>query len=112
MSLPVHDRLRGRLGNCEAGPWMAAHFRSIDFSNPARVIMTDIRFARAFIYSAATEDSFPARSFSFFCLRAKKIRSGNMGRLFIRTPVASSVSYTHLRAHETRHDLVCRLLLE
>src|SRR5450759_3568854 len=25
-------------------------------------------------------------------------------------PVA--VSYTHLRAHETRHDLVCRLLLE
>src|SRR5450756_2686455 len=23
-----------------------------------------------------------------------------------------SVSYTHLRAHETRHDLVCRLMLE
>src|SRR5450756_2723090 len=23
----------------------------------------------------------------------------------------SAVSYTHLRAHETRHDLVCRLLL-
>src|SRR5450756_490760 len=27
-------------------------------------------------------------------------------------PDASPVSYTHLRAHETRHDLVCRLLLE
>src|SRR5450756_569535 len=26
--------------------------------------------------------------------------------------LAISVSYTHLRAHETRHDLVCRLLLE
>eukprot|EP01016_Furgasonia_blochmanni_P010419 TRINITY_DN14409_c0_g1_i5.p3 TRINITY_DN14409_c0_g1~~TRINITY_DN14409_c0_g1_i5.p3 ORF type:complete len:147 (+),score=22.26 TRINITY_DN14409_c0_g1_i5:920-1360(+) len=25
---------------------------------------------------------------------------------------AEPVSYTHLRAHETRHDLVCRLLLE
>src|SRR5428012_9017 len=25
---------------------------------------------------------------------------------------APAVSYTHLRAHETRHDLVCRLLLE
>src|SRR5665648_448524 len=25
---------------------------------------------------------------------------------------ALAVSYTHLRAHETRHDLVCRLLLE
>src|SRR5450756_2673886 len=26
--------------------------------------------------------------------------------------VGGPVSYTHLRAHETRHDLVCRLLLE
>src|SRR5450756_1359500 len=26
--------------------------------------------------------------------------------------VDMAVSYTHLRAHETRHDLVCRLLLE
>src|SRR5450759_1591878 len=25
--------------------------------------------------------------------------------------VSAPVSYTHLRAHETRHDLVCRLLL-
>src|SRR5450756_2858004 len=27
-------------------------------------------------------------------------------------PQKGPVSYTHLRAHETRHDLVCRLLLE
>src|SRR5450756_2029068 len=26
--------------------------------------------------------------------------------------LVKTVSYTHLRAHETRHDLVCRLLLE
>src|SRR5659263_709769 len=26
--------------------------------------------------------------------------------------IIRAVSYTHLRAHETRHDLVCRLLLE
>ena len=26
--------------------------------------------------------------------------------------IVIAVSYTHLRAHETRHDLVCRLLLE
>ena len=26
--------------------------------------------------------------------------------------IYNAVSYTHLRAHETRHDLVCRLLLE
>ena len=61
----------------------------INFSHPARSITTDIHFARASIYSAATEDPFPARSFSFFCLMAKKIRSGDIGSFFIRTPVAS-----------------------
>src|SRR5659263_739422 len=30
----------------------------------------------------------------------------------ILSPFLRPVSYTHLRAHETRHDLVCRLLLE
>src|SRR5450756_2769674 len=29
-----------------------------------------------------------------------------------RSRCSGPVSYTHLRAHETRHDLVCRLLLE
>src|SRR5450756_1019239 len=29
-----------------------------------------------------------------------------------RPRLRGPVSYTHLRAHETRHDLVCRLLLE
>src|SRR5450759_3469741 len=29
-----------------------------------------------------------------------------------RVSALAPVSYTHLRAHETRHDLVCRLLLE
>ena len=34
-------------------------------------------------------------------------------RLFpVLRPGAYAVSYTHLRAHETREDLVCRLLLE
>src|SRR5450756_2455328 len=31
---------------------------------------------------------------------------------FPQTNGGGAVSYTHLRAHETRHDLVCRLLLE
>src|SRR5450756_1156298 len=29
----------------------------------------------------------------------------------LRYFIQKAVSYTHLRAHETRHDLVCRLLL-
>src|SRR5450756_2829732 len=34
-------------------------------------------------------------------------------RIVVRSRSRSApVSYTHLRAHETRHDLVCRLLLE
>src|SRR5450756_878893 len=32
--------------------------------------------------------------------------------LFPLWVITATVSYTHLRAHETRHDLVCRLLLE
>src|SRR5450756_1893989 len=31
---------------------------------------------------------------------------------FISDKDLMPVSYTHLRAHETRHDIVCRLLLE
>src|SRR5450756_2414821 len=34
-------------------------------------------------------------------------RSERMAQL-----ASTPVSYTHLRTHETRHDLVCRLLLE
>ena len=36
--------------------------------------------------------------------------AGDLGLELSTCPDA--VSYTHLRAHETRHDLVCRLLLE
>src|SRR5665648_1007632 len=39
--------------------------------------------------------------------RIEEIASNHLG---MTRPKA--VSYTHLRAHETRHDLVCRLLLE
>ena len=33
------------------------------------------------------------------------------GKLDIRPPYQRAVYYKHLRAHETRHELVCRLLL-
>ena len=36
----------------------------------------------------------------------------NCGADKVSINTAAAVSYTHLRAHETRHDLVCRLLLE
>src|SRR5665648_691148 len=39
------------------------------------------------------------------------LRKFNLDRYDDRDDIRA-VSYTHLRAHETRHDLVCRLLLE
>src|SRR5665648_1212894 len=38
--------------------------------------------------------------------------TGFLGSFTTFSTFAVPVSYTHLRAHETRHDLVCRLLLE
>src|SRR5665648_734894 len=44
--------------------------------------------------------------------KAKDILLKTVGPFPGKTPLnVKAVSYTHLRAHETRHDLVCRLLL-
>src|SRR5450756_2055085 len=42
-------------------------------------------------------------------LSARMTQISSEGNLYVSR---RAVSYTHLRAHETRHDLVCRLLLE
>ena len=44
--------------------------------------------------------------------RGAPCRFGGLARRCRREVSGAAVSYTHLRAHETRHDLVCRLLLE
>src|SRR5450756_1125484 len=38
---------------------------------------------------------------------SKESEDGTL-RMILSRPVSRAVSYTHLRAHETRHDLVCR----
>src|SRR5450759_2134824 len=53
----------------------------------------------------------PAGSVSVWLLLGLGLFIGVTGVLALQDD-ASAVSYTHLRAHETRHDLVCRLLLE
>src|SRR5450759_2286103 len=48
-------------------------------------------------------------------LRQAQVGAGSTRQpfaFFITAALLYPVSYTHLRAHETRHDLVCRLLLE
>ena len=45
--------------------------------------------------------------------KSGSVQSGNFYVYATLVPSdVDAVSYTHLRAHETRHDLVCRLLLE
>src|SRR5659263_720490 len=50
-------------------------------------------------------------SYGYYTL-LKSGMSENETAMSLKNMKASPVSYTHLRAHETRHDLVCRLLLE
>ena len=45
----------------------------------------------------------------FFKTAAK---TGALAAAAVAMPYVKAVSYTHLRAHETSQDLVCRLLLE
>src|SRR5450756_458942 len=46
------------------------------------------------------------------CRRMTPVTAMSSPALPRRASLLIPVSYTHLRAHETRHDLVCRLLLE
>src|SRR5450756_2190621 len=50
--------------------------------------------------------NFQARNFM-----RDEMKKGDLA-FFYHSGGSDPVSYTHLRAHETRHDLVCRLLLE
>eukprot|EP01016_Furgasonia_blochmanni_P051943 TRINITY_DN8239_c0_g1_i2.p1 TRINITY_DN8239_c0_g1~~TRINITY_DN8239_c0_g1_i2.p1 ORF type:complete len:261 (-),score=61.44 TRINITY_DN8239_c0_g1_i2:7-789(-) len=50
--------------------------------------------------------------FLFLTLIYIVLLSANASLEILNSFTFKTVSYTHLRAHETRHDLVCRLLLE
>src|SRR5665648_1175965 len=56
-------------------------------------------------YMLQHPDGYRLSQFKHYYLLWKKARNPVMH-------IEHTVSYTHLRAHETRHDLVCRLLLE
>src|SRR5450759_2027960 len=45
-------------------------------------------------------------------LKKLKLRLKDQMEAIVSQSRSQPVSYTHLRAHETRHDIVCRLLLE
>src|SRR5450756_2878511 len=51
----------------------------------------------------------PIKDYECLCGKYKRLK--HRGVICEKCGV-EAVSYTHLRAHETRHDIVCRLLLE
>src|SRR5450756_2685766 len=61
---------------------------------------------RKISFGVGVERTFPVHSPSLDSVEV--VTRGDVRRAKLYYPV----SYTHLRAHETRHDLVCRLLLE
>src|SRR5665648_1205975 len=70
---------------------------------------TPARLARLIVTARAGGRCSPPRPLGTGPRRRSRTWRAPPGRRSARwTPV----SYTHLRAHETRHDLVCRLLLE
>src|SRR5664280_3052071 len=71
----------------------------------ARVIAS--RFSALYI----ALNTYPGLS---FCSRIGiwQMRAANPSRISMVSSDVEAVSYTHLRAHETVLDLVCRLLLE
>src|SRR5665648_825751 len=58
------------------------------------------------------ENSHPYLAVSDIISDREQIKDQIIQELTKTSKTRKSVSYTHLRAHETRHDLVCRLLLE
>src|SRR5450756_85114 len=76
---------------------------------------TDERICEAFLVSLPTVQRIRQRFVEEgmdVALGARSIKPRPYARKLDGEQEAHPVSYTHLRAHETRHDLVCRLLLE
>src|SRR5659263_550793 len=78
---------------------------SDDIGKPASMISTPrLSSCRAMRSCSSNVSDTPG-----VCSPSRSVVSKILIFLFLTDSMA--VSYTHLRAHETRHDLVCRLLL-
>src|SRR5450759_5868189 len=78
--------------------------RLSDTSHRARPFLVDASFRMRPTYTSSLPATRSGVGYSFACGSSSTITPGAVAK--------RAVSYTHLRAHETRHDLVCRLLLE
>src|SRR5665811_1235114 len=105
--------------SCCVERWKAPHFSP---RPSVRNLLQNIRFHRTREEAVrCCANGFPGcRKHDFHVVRESSLIGINFicheqSRIFLRTVISVSnisVSYTHLRAHETVLDLVCRLLLE
>src|SRR5450756_1890400 len=72
----------------------------------------DDTFGFGVVFSDATLDNFEKYDAPSYRRITEEFAYWDDIAVHFRGSVHRAVSYTHLRAHETRHDLVCRLLLE
>src|SRR5674536_80975 len=86
----------------------------IDRTGPDTVAIVDYKTGKA----KSQEDADESLQLSLYALAAREAWGKQANRLIFHnlennTPIGTTpVSYTHLRAHETPEQLVCRLLLE
>ena len=99
------------------GTFKDAALSSADLSSTSKTViseqasigfMPDAAFAKYIADKAANADDAAVLT---AINRSTRQNSTQLG-LYVLGFICAPVSYTHLRAHETRHDLVCRLLLE
>src|SRR5665648_1212348 len=69
-------------------------------------------WARSCMLCVTTYHSYTSRTLRKTTCQDRFPKYGLCATLSFHIHGIRTVSYTHLRAHETRHDLVCRLLLE
>src|SRR5450759_1926167 len=86
--------------------------RVVDSTPPGSFFTTSASLPGGVLSTTRGVVSFPPAQHAHIVSASYSVQINNLSPTPARFMTSPAVSYTHLRAHETRHDLVCRLLLE
>src|SRR5450756_1294128 len=115
VKLMVLDTLSGRSPLYRLESFAAALDTGLLLGREVRAgAFNDTTLGRALdaIYACGSEQLFSQIALAAAAAFPAEVDMRHLHFLATSVSVWGAVSYTHLRAHETRHDLVCRLLLE
>src|SRR5665648_74869 len=94
---------------------VTAHAQNVSVTESLKVIKT-YPFSDPNPLPAMAINNLVSRFYPYFMIDGYSNQGVNKNRKVVTMEndfiTVTVLSYTHLRAHETRHDLVCRLLLE